>query len=197
METFEGVLDLFSLCNLVILGNVLDFRTYSAPNQGVDVKATPVQRERMQKYDHNAIPYEEREASVFARGVCVQILHWFDAHFEIQDSRTGKQIQENVAASHLARQAIALQTYKEAAVANEVNGAPHCTPSNLKRQIENALKVYDDAYKIWTRKKSSQVRSLAYQHEDSKHFKVVRKLPHLGYEGFYFFPIKFWSLAHV
>lgn len=197
--TFEGVLDLLSLCNLVILGNVLDHRTYSAPNQDPYAEANAVQMKRIEQHDHNAIPFEEREASVYARGLCIQMLHWFVAHFEIRDSRTGKKIDENIAASHLARQAIALQAYKKAATANKIRGAPHCTLSNLKHQIQNALTIYDDAYHIWkVQEKSLEVLSLAYEHDDKENFEVVRKLQDGEYQGF-LFPLLMhhFVLAHI
>lgn len=41
MSTMNGLLNLLSLAALNFLGNVLDFRTYSAPNQGEDETATP------------------------------------------------------------------------------------------------------------------------------------------------------------
>lgn len=183
LTTIQGLLDLLSLCNLVILGNVLDHRTYSAPNQDAETEATPRQRNRMDLYDHNAMPSQERDSSVYARGVCIQMLHWCMAHFEIQDSRTGRIIDENVAASHLVRQAIALQKYKNVATSKGIKGAPHCTPADLDRQIGNALKTYPAAYKIWTKQREHlEVLSLSFE-GNFKDLNVVGRMPSKGYKG--------------
>ena len=79
IETMEGVLNVTCLAILVILGNVLDFRTYSAPNQGEADEASAAQTTLMNTGDINAIPNNERIAYCYARGVALHILSWLRA----------------------------------------------------------------------------------------------------------------------
>jgi hypothetical protein len=76
VNTVDGLLDLLSACILAILGNVLDFRTYSAPNQREDEVASEDQMTLMSNYDCNNIPSNERMAICYTRGMALAIFHW-------------------------------------------------------------------------------------------------------------------------
>jgi hypothetical protein len=72
-STLPGTLDLIAFCFLVILGNVFDFRTYTNaigdPLEEVDV------------HDQNGIALEERVNICQARGVCLELLRWWESKY--------------------------------------------------------------------------------------------------------------------
>ncbi|PPQ75956.1 hypothetical protein CVT26_005784 [Gymnopilus dilepis] len=147
LDTFSGVLDLLSLCNAIILANALDPRTYSVPGQGEEEEASKERAMAMETYDLNDIPHAERLEMIHARGICVHLLQWFEAHFEIQDKRNDHVI-GIVAGAYLGRQAATIVNYKAAAcpiAGHKVEGAPHCSPDMLNKQVKNAIQVWPDA----------------------------------------------------
>lgn len=76
IQTLQGLLDLISGCTLVVLGNVLDFRTYSAPNQTEEDFTSYAQNRLWKNFDRNDIPGEERMAICYARGVALSVFGW-------------------------------------------------------------------------------------------------------------------------
>ena len=128
-------MDLVSLCNLIILGNVLDFRTYSAPNQAENGVATSRQSYMMAAFDQNDIPSDERMAICYTRGVAIFMLRSIREHCLVVDA-DGNEL-DDLPTRHLARQMRALISYKKAAVLDSLKGAPHCTLNLLELQIEN------------------------------------------------------------
>lgn len=55
-----------------ILFNVLDSRTYGPPDQSY------IDRLRMDKYDYNTIPEDDRRQFVYARGISLQLIEWLN-----------------------------------------------------------------------------------------------------------------------
>ena len=80
---FRGLLDLISACTLAILGNVLDFRTYSSANQHEDSNTSKDQIFLMSTYDRNDISSNERMAICYARGVALSIFEWVRTEFVV------------------------------------------------------------------------------------------------------------------
>ena len=66
-------MDLISGCALAVLGNVLDFRTYSAPNQAEEDLTRKEQLQLWNDFDQNDIPGDECMAICYARGVALAI----------------------------------------------------------------------------------------------------------------------------
>lgn len=122
-----GALDLFAFCFLVIFGNVLDFRTYTNP------RGEPL--ENVLDYDQNGIAVEERINMCQARGVCLEILRWWNSKYSAEGwSGIG------LFTTHLLiSQAMALINYKARVDSDNREGAPGCAFSMLLRQIKNAL----------------------------------------------------------
>ncbi len=69
INTFDGVLDLLSECILAILGNVLDFWTYSAPNQGDDQQMSVLQSVMIMVFNCNDISHNKWMAICYVWGV--------------------------------------------------------------------------------------------------------------------------------
>ncbi|KAF9521643.1 hypothetical protein CPB83DRAFT_778366 [Crepidotus variabilis] len=137
IATLDGVLDLLSLCNLVILGNVLDYRTYSAPNQAEKKEITPLQALNMEGFDQNDIPWDERVSACYARGIAITVLRAIQQHCLIVN---GEGYEQSLLPTRmLARQIKGLFLYKKQAVLLELEGVPHCTVSLLETQLQNIL----------------------------------------------------------
>jgi hypothetical protein len=71
------------------MGNVIDPRTYSIPNQCLASLELLEQDEqadqRLFEHDLNDISVEERLNMSFARGVCLSLIDWLDAHYVVKD----------------------------------------------------------------------------------------------------------------
>ena len=65
-----GLYDFMTLCNIGILFNVLDSRTYGTEDQAyLDVL-------RMDRYNYNTIPEDDRRSFVYARGLSLELIDW-------------------------------------------------------------------------------------------------------------------------
>jgi hypothetical protein len=79
VDRIDGLMNLLSACVLVVLGNVLDFRTYRAPTQEENQKADKNQQTLID-YEINTIPVSERLAICYSRGIALHIINWI-RHF--------------------------------------------------------------------------------------------------------------------
>lgn len=129
LTTKNGALDLMSLCFLVIFGNVVDFRTYCVPNGGPVAKPD--------KNDVNDISIDERYNMCVARGICLELLRWWNSKYSIS---TPESTYENDFATHIiAIEASALLLYKGRAEKDGRPGAPGCTLDLLFSQVTNVF----------------------------------------------------------
>src|ERR1700678_413344 len=87
VNTVDGIFNLMSLATVNFLGNILDFRTYSAPNQEEDEVASDKQKNLLWKYDRCNITGDERSAMCYARGVAVVICDWISKHSAIIETQ--------------------------------------------------------------------------------------------------------------
>lgn len=160
VQTFDGLLDLLSASILAILGNVLDLRTYSAPNQGIDEQASDSQKFVMKEFDRNNIPTNERTAICYARGMALAIFKWVRKYAIIKD-RNGNVV-EDLPSRFLVQILNALLNYKAQAIQGKLKGAPHCDLRMLQRQIANVLTCDTLAGKVWENRRSICDDSLAF-----------------------------------
>lgn len=160
----EGVLNVICLAVLVILGNVLDFRTYSAPNQGEDDEASPAQAKLMNTGDINAIPNNERLAYCYARGIALRILNWLRSCATFTGPPDG--IADDLISLFFVQILASLSMYKSVAEANNYGGVPHCTSRLLDRQITNVLEVDPTLKAAWECKGRVPLDSLALQEKE-------------------------------
>jgi len=150
MSVMDGLLNLLSLASLNFLGNVLDFRTYSAPNQGEDEAATSEQILLLNKYDCCHISGDERASICYARGIAVAIFNWIRSTCTVTDP-DGNTV-EDIPSYFVCRVLKALLRYKACAMRHHLAGAPHCDTAALKKQIENVVKVDGPIAKFWANK---------------------------------------------
>jgi hypothetical protein len=118
---------------MVILMNVLDFRTYQEPSESFGINAG-----NWSKYDLNNIPAVERYEIAYARGRCFDILNWFFTSYELCDAVSGLAIDgfKEVAMAHLARQAYVVLKYKTEALKNGLDDGALCGIKALDHQIK-------------------------------------------------------------
>jgi hypothetical protein len=153
VETVDGALDLFSLCFLVIFGNVLDFRTYSTPDGYPQDNKNPD--------DINGISIDERYNMCTARGVCIELLLWWSTKYRMRhtgvrsldaSSTTARQAMtyEDFPITFLLEEAALLLEYKTRAQLENRQGAPGCSTSKLYYQIFNVVSLLgEEAMDNW------------------------------------------------
>jgi len=143
-STLSGALDLVALCFLVILGNVLDFRTYT------DAIDEPL--EEPKAHDQNGIALEERVNICQARGVCLELLRWWESSYRATNPATVYSTGDAPLTTRLiVAQASALLKYKQSAEKDEREGAPGCTESFLSLQLKNVISVIPGGPLEWER----------------------------------------------
>ncbi|PPQ77262.1 hypothetical protein CVT24_009905 [Panaeolus cyanescens] len=152
---WKGLAALLTLCNLVILSNVLDFRTYLGPNQPDDSSPTPKHIIDMESFDSNHITWAERMAICDARGRAWTILLGVTACCDITSIQEASSPQfsahdlSNIPLLHLARQLVAIGSLKRSAVRSKLDGAPHCTVELLTRQLDNVARWKSELHKLY------------------------------------------------
>lgn len=180
--TLVGALDLFAFCFLVIFANVLDFRTYT------NAQGEPL--EEVSGYDHNGIGIEERINMCQARGICLELLRWWNSKYTTEGCSP-----EGFTTHMIMVQAAALVKYKRFVQYDEREGAPGCTFFMLDRQIENILSLIDPNPKTgqlasttlenWriARQKLSRKSdfNLGFSIKNWEHIKIMERTPPLHY----------------
>jgi len=149
---------------LTILGNVLDFRTYSAPNQDEEEGASHDQKLLMAKFDRNHIPGNERMAISYARGIALYVFDWVRSQCVVTgpDGNTVDDLP-----SRLLIQVIkALLNYKRKAMQMKFRGAPHCNTGSLQKQVMNLVKSDKLVENMWRDSEDICDNSLVLQHKD-------------------------------
>jgi hypothetical protein len=177
-----GALDLFAFCFLVIFGNVLDFRTYT------NARGEPL--EDLSAYDQNGIALEERVNICQARGVCLELLRWWNTKYTIADRMEG------AFTTHLlVNQAVALLNYKECMEQDNREGAPGCTLFMLTQQIQNVLslilpdEIPSSALETWKTVHDNLAvkddRKLGFLIQDCNHIEIAERQPPQHYGKHY------------
>ena len=75
------MMNLLSACVLVIMGNVLDFRTYWAPTQEENQEVNKNQQILID-HDFNTIHVNERFAICYSQGIALHLINWIQ-HFSV------------------------------------------------------------------------------------------------------------------
>ncbi|KAF8969125.1 hypothetical protein BDZ97DRAFT_1915488 [Flammula alnicola] len=157
IKTMDGVVNLLSLAAVNFLGNVLDFRTYSAPNQGEEEDASDEQIKLLGKYDRCNLTGDERSAMCYARGVAVATFEWICCHCTV----TGPdgQAVHDLPSLYITKLLKALLRYKAIAMQKRLVGAPHCNTTALRKQITNVVQCDGPLSSFWEKEKDGIVES--------------------------------------
>ncbi|KAF9455282.1 hypothetical protein BDZ94DRAFT_1180331 [Collybia nuda] len=156
IDTSEGVLDLFSICILTELSNVLNLVTYST---------------------HGMAP-NDRENCIQARHRSRDLLDWFFANYELVRPGTetpavldGK---NEVYWPYVVRIVEGLTRYKKLASDNIQDTIKGCTTASVKKEIEACFRgvaEYHAATSFWG---TEPVESLAWPTDDQYKFTVQK-----------------------
>jgi hypothetical protein len=158
VRTLDGLLDLIAGCTLAILGNVLDFRTYCAPNQSEDDPATKEQQQLWKEFDRNNIPGDERMAICYARGIALAVFRWIRTCCTVKMPDGG--IIDDLPSMQMVDLLHSLLTYKSKADKQGLAGAPHCTLRMLMAQVVNVVKCDGLIEKRWGQRTGKPSHSL-------------------------------------
>lgn len=199
LRNVESLLDLLAVCNLSILSNVLDFETYSYPNQGPDddnEKTTTEQEvaannakgpksdqiRQMELFDYNSKSPDDRAGCVYVRGLALDLLNWFAANYILLEPCGELVDTYGVLINNLCHQAYMIWVAKKKAVDQGVKGAPHCTLSLLERQLRGLFPQGSIAYSLLEKKLSAKSESETSMFMDFTNWKIEEqqksRLPH-------------------
>jgi hypothetical protein len=148
VEDIDGLMNLIATCIIVILGNVLDSRTYVAPSQHFTQLRTPAQEFLMSNHDVNAITTNERMAICYARGAALHLFAWIRECCIILGPDGS--IVDDLPSYFFVQIGRAMLSYKESCEAKDLAGVPHCSLSLLTAQINNVVDSHDRLYDMWT-----------------------------------------------
>lgn len=118
--TFEGLLDVLSLCNLMELGNIIHYKTYTS----------------------DGINAEERRKMIAGRACGHQVRKWPAANIEIHhphETPSLRSLDRDVFYIYLSSQVASLLHYKMRAPASEAQGHVDFSLKDLVAQIRGAL----------------------------------------------------------
>jgi hypothetical protein len=135
LNDFDSLLNFLSFCNLVILANVLDHRTYQLFPGASDIEAHS-------KWDANAIPAKERYDMAYARGRCWELLYWVFDTREVFHKETGKVLSgfEDIAMPYLAHLGSTIMHFKRRAKKSNMDyDEGSCTIFKLDRQVKYCM----------------------------------------------------------
>jgi hypothetical protein len=168
LTSFEGVLDLLTFCNLMVLANVLDFRTYQ-PAPGGSHKDHNL-------HDVNEIPAKERYEMAYARGRCWDMLLWFFSKYEIFEKESGLVIDghKEVAMRYLSDQGWTILEFKRRA---DIKIAEYGSPHTLKALSEQMKLCFLNFAGIpeMTPPPPGTLVSLAFPHPERYGVRVMQK----------------------
>jgi hypothetical protein len=163
VNNIDGLMNLLSACVLVILGNVLDFRTYRAPTQEEKRKADKNQQILID-HEINTIPVNERFAICYSRGVALHLIKWI-RHFCAITGPGGENVRD-LPSYFFVQIAQTLIKYKEGANTLKLDLRANCTLDMLKRQIENVVEVDLHFSSLWLERHSLPSDSLELANQD-------------------------------
>ena len=182
IDSIKGLAQLLSLCNFVILGNVLDFRTYSAPNQAQNAKKSVCQEDLWWNFDRNQIPAAERRSICYARGMALGILEAIDAHCSIFSTNGSADAKvDNLPWRLLADQMRTIVQYKREALEKTHEGVPHCTLTTVQHQMRAVASLEQTLQRAYEDTAAPVSRTLLWSTEN--HRVVWTKDPKLAFSG--------------
>jgi hypothetical protein len=163
VNNIDGLMNLLSACVLVILGNVLDFRTYRAPTQEENQKANKNQQILID-HDFNTIPINERFAICYSRGVALHLIYWI-RHFCVITGPGGEVVQD-LPSFFFVQIAQTLINYKKRANFSQLDLEANCKLDMLTRQMENIVKIDPHFSSLWSERHSLPSDSLTLANQD-------------------------------
>ena len=169
LQTPHGMMSLLSLCVLVFLGNVLDFRTYAASVHHQDQPLTNTEKWLMMEYDINSLPTNERLAICYCRGVATHLFKWVRECCVIHGPDGS--VVEDLPLRFLSQISSTILRYKMKAEEKNLEGVTNCSLALLTAQINNVMRLNEDIHEIWTSYSDRQFKSLELEDQAQYQFK--------------------------
>jgi hypothetical protein len=163
VDHIDGLMNLLSACLLVVLGNVLDFRTYRAPTQEENQKADK-NEQILIDYEINTIPVSERLAICYSRGVALHLMNWIRQFCRI--TGPGGEDVKDLPSYFFVQIAQTLINYKKGASISQLELQANCTLDMLRKQIENVVEIDPHFSSLWSERHSFPSNSLALANQD-------------------------------
>jgi hypothetical protein len=140
LQEFKSLLDIVTLCGLNILSNALDSRTYEPRGSKYE----------LEEFDYNIIPKVDRNAYMYTRGKCLELLCWIGNNYSLRDPAENlKEPSLPMMVAYITQQASAIKAYKVAAEEVSILGnALKCTAKQLAWQLEVALNLLPGQQRI-------------------------------------------------
>lgn len=135
----QTMIYLFSVISLGFLSNVLDPRTYRIRQD--DTLPTDEEKAIHEQYDFNAMPPSDRRGCIWTRGMAVELVDWFCAHYDLKPHNR----QQNMDTITLLRDAIAQEAFAVYFASTVVESVPDredmcaygATSANIRYQLEH------------------------------------------------------------
>lgn len=157
MISMRGFVDFLTLCNLGILFNSLDIRSYqlSIPDGKNDTEV--LRNARFREYDFNAIPFIDRGRNVYARGLSLELLRWVHTHFELKPINHDGSVKNprQFYFTYIIEQALCILQYKELWDKEQEEGREEAleesrfTEEALRKQITWAMLTIPEIKAPW------------------------------------------------
>ena len=181
---------MISGCTFAILANVLNFRTYSAPNQPEATPTTRGQSSLWSNLDRNNIPGDECMAIVYAHGIALSVFAWIRKWCIVKDPKS--KIIHDVPSKYIVHLLGALLAYKSKAYEQRLRGAPHCLPWMLEAQISNVIERDTSIDELWWKRKGKLSHTLTMTLDERCTVEWRDNTPH-GLISSELFPSQFFS----
>ena len=156
-------MSLLSVCVLVILGNVLDFRTYTTPGNQHTQPLTADEKRLITTYDINGIPTNERLAMCYTRGAALHLFRWVRECCIVHGPEDS--VVEDLPSRFLTQIGRAMICYKTRAEQKSLQGATHCSLGLLTSQINNVMAFDNEVHKMWAEGLEQESESLELENQ--------------------------------
>jgi hypothetical protein len=127
IEDFKSLLDVVTLCNLVILMNVLDGRTYQSDEAG-------------------SLSVQERLSCIYTRGKCIDLLNWIDERYRLRDPFTNEFDRCSwMMRQYFFQQISVIKSYKNDAENEGILGsdsALNCSAKRVSKELDMVAQIF-------------------------------------------------------
>lgn len=177
------MVDVLTLCNYCILGNVLDSRTYSFPGASDSSPPTEEDYKKRLTWDYNEMSILDREHSLYVRGLARNLFQWIACNYDItfvDAAQASTNVKKDLCIHYLMEQSCAILHYKKQAESQKVDGVNYCSFKDVEKQLDWVLG--DDDADAWSANKA-----LFREHDTlsfgDRLFHVSKKLKPLQFIG--------------
>lgn len=189
LKTIDGVLNLLSLCWLVILGNVIDPRTYNPPNRSnSSSNLNPANEEdyrKLHEEDFNDIPIHERINMSYARGISYSLVRWLDSHYVIQGLTLPFKEHESFAVQFIASESAKFVSFCKLGHSRKLEALGNADLKSVTSQVENVMEnqLMRSAWRDLKTSATSKSLYLGLTAKEKASLTVVQRAEPLNFHG--------------